>query len=222
MYHMIVLERLLDALNFAKANDDELVEPLTTHARKMTCLAMNWSGLERIPMMQDSACGIAFQLEEVLAFAERLLAEDMPRIPGTFGQSGYRTLTSGALTALSPMWEIGPTYQPAHAHADELSILNFTTTDSQLVTYVGVRPTRKMTQRLLERSTQSHNCIGIGRQISATSGQVSVLDGGRKSSSCKTPNRVLWQGMMDNHRPMSSESYESVNGRFAIIDHVLP
>ena len=42
MYQMIVLERLLDALNFAKANDDELVEPLTTHARKMTCLAMNW------------------------------------------------------------------------------------------------------------------------------------------------------------------------------------
>ena len=46
MYHMIVLERLLDVLNFAKANDDGLVELLTTYARKMTCLAMNWSGLE--------------------------------------------------------------------------------------------------------------------------------------------------------------------------------
>ena len=94
-------------------------------------------------MMQDSACGIALQLEEVLAFAERLLAEDMPRIPGTFGQSGYRTLTSGALTLVANVGSIGPTYQPV-TRMRTSSILNFTTTDSPWSQTLESAPTRKM------------------------------------------------------------------------------
>ena len=161
MYHMIVLERLLDALNFAKAIDDELVELLTTHARKMTGLAMNWSGLERIPMMQDSACGIATQLEEVLSFAERLLVEDMPQNPFAFGQSGYRTLTSGTLTLVANVGSISPNYQPGHAHADELHFELYHH-GQPVVTDVGVSTYEKNERRHLERSTASHNCISWG------------------------------------------------------------
>ena len=221
MYHMIVLERLLDALNFAKANDDGLVELLTTYARKMTSLAMNWSGLERIPMMQDSACGIALQLEEVLAFAERLLAEDMPQIPSTFGQSGYRTLTSGALTLVANVGSIGPTYQPGHAHADELH-LNFTTHGQPVVTDVGVSTYEKNERRLLERSTASHNCISWGDNSS------DVWSGFRVGRRAKvkllqdTESSVVAEH--DGHpQAHVKRSYESVGeGGLAIIDHVLP
>lgn len=221
MYHMIVLERLLDALNFAKANDDELVEPLTTYARKMTCLAMNWSGLERIPMMQDSACGIALQLEEVLAFAERLLAEDMPRIPGTFGQSGYRTLTSGALTLVANVGSIGPTYQPGHAHADELHFELYHH-GQPVVTDVGVSTYEKNERRLLERSTASHNCISWGDNSS------DVWSGFRVGRRAKvkllqdTESSVVAEH--DGHpQAHVRRSYESVGeGGLAMIDHVLP
>ena len=81
MYHMIILGRLLDALNFAKIYNDELVKVLTSYAVKMTSLAMNWRGLERIPMMQDSAHGVAAQLNVALTYAERLLVKEMPQAP---------------------------------------------------------------------------------------------------------------------------------------------
>ena len=42
MYHLIILERLLDALNFAKATDDDLESTLKSYAVRMTGLAMNW------------------------------------------------------------------------------------------------------------------------------------------------------------------------------------
>ena len=165
MYHLIVLDRLLDALNFAKTHNDKLVELLTTYAHKMTSLAMNWNGLERIPMMQDSACGIAPQLEEVLSFAERLLVEEMPKIPGAFGQSGYRTLTSGALTLVANVGSISPNYQPGHAHADELNFELYHH-GQPVVTDVGVSTYEKNEQRLLERSTASHNCVSWGENSS--------------------------------------------------------
>ena len=165
MYHMIILDRLLDALNFAQAIDDELIELLTTHACKMTGLAMNWNGLERIPMMQDSAYAIAPQLEDILPYAKRLLIENMPQIPRKFGQSGYRTLTSGALTLVANVGSISPNYQPGHAHADELHFELYHH-GLPVVIDVGVSTYEKNERRLLERSTASHNCISWGESSS--------------------------------------------------------
>ena len=165
MYHMIILERLLDALNFAKAHNDELVKVLTFYAAKMTCLAMNWRGLERIPMMQDSAYGVASQLNIVLTYAERLLVEDMPLAPCEFGQSRYRTLTSGALTLVANVGGINPRHQPGHAHADELHFELYHK-GKPVITDVGVSTYEKNERRLLERSTASHNCVSWGENSS--------------------------------------------------------
>lgn len=165
MYHMIILERLLDALNFAKAKDDELVELLTVYAIKMTSLAMNWRGLERIPMMQDSAFGVAPHLNSILGYAERLLLEAMPRTPGEFGQSRYRTLTSGSLMLVANVGSIRPSYQPGHAHADELNFELFHN-GRPVITDVGVSTYEKNERRHLERSTASHNCLYWGNNSS--------------------------------------------------------
>ena len=45
MYHLIILERLLDALNFAKATSDDLEAILESYAVRMTGLTMNWEDL---------------------------------------------------------------------------------------------------------------------------------------------------------------------------------
>ena len=161
MYHMLILDRLLDALNFAKAYEDELVESFKWFARKMTSLALNWSELERIPMMQDSAYGIAPQLPDILRYAERLLVEDMPLVPGKLCQSRYRTLTSRALTLIANVGSIHPSYQPGHAHADELHFELYQK-GKPVITDIGVSTYEKNERRLLERSTASHNCISWG------------------------------------------------------------
>lgn len=221
MYHMIVLERLLDGLNFAKAFDDDLIELLTMHACKMTRLAMNWSGLERIPMMQDSACGIALQLDEVLSFAERLLVEDMPQIPGAFGQSGYRTLTSGALTLVANVGNIGPNYQPGHAHADELHFELYHH-GQPVVTDVGVSTYEKNERRLLERSTASHNCISWGDSSSDVWSGFRV--GRRAKVKLVQDTESIVVAEHDGHpQAHVKRSYECVHeGGLAVIDHVLP
>ncbi len=221
MYHIIILERLLDALNFAKALDDGLVELLTTNARKMTSLAMNWTGLDRIPMMQDSAYAIAPQLEEVLSYAERLLVEDMPQIPSAFGQSGYRTLTSGALTLVANVGSIGPNYQPGHAHADELHFELYHHGQT-VVTDVGVSTYEKNERRLLERSTASHNCISWGDNSSDVWSGFRVGQRAKVKLLQDTESSVVAEH--DGHpQAHVKRSYESVGkGGLAIIDHVLP
>ena len=218
---MIILERLLDALNFAKAIDDELVDLLTTHARKMTSLAMNWSELKRIPMMQDSAYGIAPQPEEVLSFAERLLVEDMPQIPSAFGQSGYRSLTSGALTLVANVGSIGPTYQPGHAHADELHFELYHH-GQPVVTDVGVSTYEKNERRLLERSTVSHNCISWGDNSSDVRSGFRVGRRAKVKLLQDTESSVVAEH--DGHpQAHVKRSYESVREEgLAVVDHVLP
>lgn len=221
MYHMIVLERLLDGLNFAKAFDDDLIELLTMHASKMTRLAMNWSGLDRIPMMQDSAFGIALQLDELLSFAERLLVEDMPQIPGAFGQSGYRPLTSGTLTLVANVGNIGPNYQPGHAHADELHFELYHH-GQPVVTDVGVSTYEKNERRLLERSSASHNCISWGDNSSDVWSGFRV--GRRAKVKLLQDTESIVVAEHDGHpQAHVKRSYECVHeGGLAVIDHVLP
>ena len=71
MYHLIILERLLDALNFAKATSDDLEAMLESYAVRMTGLTMNWEDLDRIPMMQDSAYDVALTVPEVLVTIQK-------------------------------------------------------------------------------------------------------------------------------------------------------
>ena len=163
MYHMIILERLLDALNFAKAFDDGLVELLTTHARKMTSLAMNWNGLDRIPMMQDSAYDIALPLNVLAEYFKNLLVDDGLPTPGKFQSSGYRWIHHDDIKAFVNLGTIAPSFQPAHAHSDELSFELYLD-NSPIIVDTGISTYEKNTQRLQERSTQSHNCIGVEGQ----------------------------------------------------------
>lgn len=219
MYHMIILERLLDALNFAKAKDDELVELLVSYSCKMTSLAMNWSGLERIPMMQDSAFGVAPDLDSILGYAERLLLEAMPRTPGDFGQSRYRTLTSGSLMLVANVGNIGPSYQPGHAHADELNFELYQK-GRPIITDVGVSTYEKNDRRHLERSTASHNCVSWGNNSS------DVWSGFRVGRRAKvdllqdTESKIL--ALHDGHsQGLVSRCFESVSKKcVAITDTV--
>ena len=161
MYHLIILERLLDALNFAKALGDDLKSNLKSYAIKMTSLAMNWEDLDRIPMMQDSAYGIALTVPEILEYSKNILGANYPSKPNELMDSGYRRLTSGSFSLCANIGSIGPSYQPGHAHADELNFELFYN-GAPLIVDVGVSTYEKNERRLVERSTRSHNCVVSG------------------------------------------------------------
>ena len=218
MYHMIVLERLLDVLNFAKANDDGLVELLTTYARKMTCLAMNWSGLERIPMMQDSAYGIAFPVATLAEYFRALLEEDKLPHPSKFNSSGYRWLQHGDLKAFANVGAIAPSFQPAHAHSDELNFELYLR-NQPIVVDSGISTYEKNVQRLKERSTQSHNCIGAaGHSLSDVWSGFRV--GKRAHVQILEDEATILQGSCTNRMMNVIRKFYIANNAFEIHDRV--
>ena len=165
MYHLIILERVLDAFNFAKAFGDDLEPVLKSCAAKMTGLAMNWKDIDRIPMMQDSAYYIALSVSDILEYSKRLLEQDYPSKSNDLMDSGYRRLDSGNFTLIANVGSISPSYQPGHAHADELNFELFYE-GAPLIVDTGVSTYEKNDRRLLERSTSSHNCVVSGSNSS--------------------------------------------------------
>ena len=165
MYHLLILERLLDALNFAKSLGDDLASDLKSHAVSMTGHAMNWEDIDRFPMMQDSTYDIALSVSDILDYSKRLLGKKYPSKPNILMDSGYRRLNSGNFTLFANVGSINPTYQPGHAHADELNFELFYC-KTPVIVDVGVSTYEKNDRRLLERSTQSHNCITLGSNSS--------------------------------------------------------
>jgi len=161
MYHLIILERLLDALNFAKPVGDDLVPLLKSFAIKMTGYAMNWQDLERIPMMQDSAYGIAFTIPEILVYSKSILGVEYPLKSNAMLDSGYRRLNATNFSLFANVGSISPSYQPGHAHADELNFELFHR-GSPIIVDTGVSTYDKSERRQLERSTSSHNCVVSG------------------------------------------------------------
>ena len=163
MYHLIILERLLDALNFAKANGDDLESMLKSYAVSMTGLAMNWKGLVRIPMMQDSAYDIALTVPEILIYSKSLLGDDYPYRSNDLKDSGYRKLNNGNFSLVANVGSIGPSYQPAHAHSDELSFELFYS-GTPIIVDTGISTYEKNDTRFKERSSISHNCVSYNYQ----------------------------------------------------------
>ena len=161
MYHLIILERLLDALNFAKASGDDLEPTFKSYAVRMTGLAMNWEDLDRIPMMQDSAYDIALTVPEVLQYSKSSLGDEYPSNSNDLKDSGYRKLNNGNFSLIANVGSIGPSYQPGHAHSDELNFELFYK-GSPIIVDIGVSTYEKNDRRLLERSTNSHNCVVLG------------------------------------------------------------
>ena len=163
MYHLIILERLLDALNFAKATNDHLESLLVSYAVKMTGLAKNWEDLDRIPMMQDSAYDVALTVPEALNYSKNLLGEDYPSRSNELKDSGYRQLNSRSFSLFANVGSIGPTYQPAHAHSDELSFELFYSR-TPIIVDTGISTYEKNDIRFKERSSTSHNCVSFSYQ----------------------------------------------------------
>ena len=166
MYHLIILERLLDALNFSLASGDNLRHKLLVVSRKMLSLTLNWENLERIPMMQDSAYDIALPVSSIIEYGKDLLGNDFPRSLTGFRDSGYRKIDSGNLSAFVNLGQINPGYQPAHSHADELNFELFFK-GYPLIVDTGVNTYEKNKDRLFQRSTLAHNCVTINDRNSS-------------------------------------------------------
>lgn len=159
MYHCILLDRLLDCINISLTTDDtDFTVKLKEKAERMLghLESIKW-GVGSLPLLNDSANGIAPTTGELFNYAKRLGLK-WKKIP--MKECGYRKMVAGGYEAIVDVGNITATYQPGHTHADtfnyELHIKG-----KPYVVDTGISTYNKTERRQLERNTVAHNCVVV-------------------------------------------------------------
>ncbi len=165
MYHLIILEDLLDLMNLYRCFGRSVPNSWLKHADRM----LSWSRVMRHPdgeiaFFNDAAFGIASPPMEIDAYASRLgwieTMGDEPR-PFTFLEaSGYGRMTAGPATVLVDMAPLGPDYLPAHGHADTLSF-ELSLGNDRLIVNGGTSVYGRGSERQRQRSTAAHSTVVV-------------------------------------------------------------
>lgn len=155
MYHCILLDRLLDAINIGERCAVNGVE-LRKYAKRMVgwLKSMTYSD-GSFPLLNDAAEGIAPKPRDIIDYARRLGIESEAT---ELGESGYRKLANGRMEAFVDVGNITATYQPGHTHADSLNY-ELRIDGKPFVVDTGISTYNKNERRQLERSSKAHNVV---------------------------------------------------------------
>ena len=167
MYHQIILFRLLDTIqllennNWVEVNSKSSLLFLRKKASKMLSWLLKVTFHDgNIPMVNDSAFGIAPSTEDLLFFAKSLKIEESNY---KLSDSGYRKYANSNYELFVDVGGVGPSYQPGHAHSDTFNFeLYFK--NKPLIVDTGTSTYEKNEKRFTERSTSSHNTVEINQQ----------------------------------------------------------
>lgn len=167
MYHQIIFFRLLDTIQLIENNswDEVKSESSLFFFRKKAAKMLSWllkvtyrNG--DIPMVNDSAYGIAHSTNDLLEYAKYLKIEEYNC---KLSDSGYRKFTNSNYEIFVDVGNVGPSYQPGHAHSDTFSF-ELCFRNKPIIVDTGTSTYEKNEKRFLERSTSSHNTVEINNQ----------------------------------------------------------
>jgi len=200
MYHQIILLRLLDSIQLIKLNSewkkDDLFPFLEAKASLMISWLCNITYMNGdIPMVNDATFNIAPNSKKILTYAKHLgiNSQDIP-----LSDSGYRKINSNNYELLIDVGNVGPSYQPGHAHSDTF---NFELLKNETPVFVdtGISTYEKNAIRQNERATCSHNTVQIDNIE-----QTQVWDGFRVAKRAKVSNLIE----RENHIEAVHNGYE--------------
>lgn len=162
MYQCVLLDRLLDSYNIALANaafvDNDTMEALKTCSESM----LSWLQAiiyrdGSIPIMNDSAKGIAPTPQELFDYGHRL---GLKWASAQLSDSGYRKMQTKRLEAVVDIGNITATYQPGHSHADTFNY-ELRVDGKPFIVDTGITTYNKNHRRQYERSTMAHNTVTV-------------------------------------------------------------
>ena len=163
MYHQIILLRLLDSIQLIKLNSewkkDDLLSFLEAKASLMISLLHNITYKNgNIPMVNDATFNIAPNSKKIFTYAKHLgiNSQDIP-----LSDSGYRKINSNNYELLIDVGNVGPSYQPGHAHSDTFNF-ELIIDGNPIFVDTGISTYEKNAIRQYERATHSHNTVKIG------------------------------------------------------------
>lgn len=164
MYHQILLYRLLDCIRLITLNSWK-EDGLGTFLEEKVLKMLSW--LEEvtffngnIPMVNDSAYGIAPTSKQLFEYAKEL---GLNWTKGKLSDSGYRKLGKSNYELFVDVGNVGPTYQPGHAHSDTFNFELYVA-GKPIIVDTGTSTYEKNALRQQERETVAHNTVKIGNQ----------------------------------------------------------
>ena len=164
MYHQIMLLRVLDCINLVQNNkfrDQELLKFLKNKASLMLGWLDNMTYKSGdIPLLNDSANGIAPRSQELFEYASGL---DVEVEKTKLKASGYRKVINDNYEAIVDIGNIGPDYIPGHAHSDTFNFV-VQVNDKPFIVDTGLSTYETNNRRTVERSTLSHNTVEINEK----------------------------------------------------------
>jgi len=164
MYHLIVLEDLLDLINILQAFGYDAPESWIDSIIRMLCWADVMTHPDgEIPFFNDAALGVAPRFSELKEYAEKLgiqhkYRQNTPIV--LLSHSGYSRMCTKNFTAFLDTARVGPNYLPGHAHADTLS-LELSMGKERILVNSGTSLYRKNAERQWQRGTAAHNTVSV-------------------------------------------------------------
>lgn len=168
MYHCILLDRLLDCYNFAIHSDlinskDKLLLQGKAEIMLGHLESIIWED-GSIPLLNDSAYGIAPTAEQLFDYAKRL-GLTCNAIP--LKECGYRTMKSKRFEVIVDVGNITSTSQPGHSHADTFNY-ELRIDGKPFIVDTGISTYNKNKRRQYERSSLAHNNVILERKDSSS------------------------------------------------------
>lgn len=198
MYHVIMLVDLLDLINLWAAFPNKVnaivVEKTKQVAAKMLGWLKNMSHNDgEISFFNDTAFGIAPKNSIVFEYAAKLgLHNPLANSVGSkslilfdLQNSGYVSVKSDEYSLIADLAQVGPSYQPGHAHADTLSY-EFSLGKQRVFVNSGISEYGFSEERLRQRKTAAHNTVVVNNLDSSQ-----VWSGFRVAKRANVLNRIV-------------------------------
>jgi uncharacterized heparinase superfamily protein len=177
MYHSILLWDLCDLVNLAEASGVRQLGDRSASWREVIKRGLAWLALMSHPdgevaFFNDCAFGIAPHPARVRAYAETLGCPVRPLATGLLSathlpDSGYVVIGLGeGGKAILDIAEVGPRYQPGHAHADTLSF-ELSLYGQRVLVNSGTSCYGTDAERQRQRGTAAHNTVEVDGQDSS-------------------------------------------------------
>jgi uncharacterized heparinase superfamily protein len=171
MYHSIMLWGICDLLLLAQITDIPQLLERVGHWQQVLEKGMHWLSCmihpdRNVSFFNDCAIGVAPNYKDLKGYSSLVgcLIEPCAEIfPSLFNlkDSGYVVIRpcEGA-TLIMDVGNIGPSYQPGHAHADTLSF-EFSVYSKRLIVNSGTSEYGNSPERSRQRGTPAHNTICV-------------------------------------------------------------
>lgn len=165
MYHAVVLEDLLDAINAVGGIRATAAAPLVPVAQRMFAWldAMTLPG-GRIALFNDAATDGCSSPAALREYASRLGLELLPagasNSSSHMPDSGYFRAAIGPWTLIAAVGSVGPDEQAGHAHADTFSF-ELAVAGRCLIVDPGTSTYVPDEMRAAERGTRAHNSVFV-------------------------------------------------------------